>query len=63
MTSYASELQDKIPNASDGEYLFYLSRYSSIEFHIGRINKQYDKCELQLKLILYHGIHEFHNHF
>lgn len=39
LTSSASELQDKIPNVIRGEYLFCLSRYSAIEFEIGRIIK------------------------
>ena len=37
LTSSASELQDKISDIEEGEYLFYLSRYSSIQFDIGRI--------------------------
>lgn len=39
LTSSASELQDKIPNVIQGEYLFCLNRYSSIHFEIGRIIK------------------------
>ncbi|MCR5027341.1 MAG: HIRAN domain-containing protein [Methanobrevibacter sp.] len=39
LTSSASELQDKIPNVIQGEYLFHLNRYSAIQFEIGRIIK------------------------
>jgi tetratricopeptide (TPR) repeat protein len=38
LTSSASELQDKIQNTAEGHYLFYLQRYTDIQFHIGRIN-------------------------
>ena len=39
LTSFASELQDKIENIDQGSYLFYLDRYADIQFHIGRIVK------------------------
>ena len=39
LTSSASELQDKIPDICQGEYLLYLDRYSPIQFHIGKIIK------------------------
>lgn len=37
LTSKASELQDKIQNTAQGEFLLYLSRYAAIQFFIGRI--------------------------
>lgn len=37
LTSSASELQDKISDVSQGEYLVYLNRYAEIQFNIGRI--------------------------
>lgn len=42
LTSSASELQDKIKNTAEGEYLIYLLKYTNpeyynIDFHIGRI--------------------------
>ena len=39
LTSAASELQDKIHNVAQGEYLFYLDRYADIQFSIGKIIK------------------------
>ena len=39
LTASASELQDKIPNSIQAEYLFFLSRYSPVQFNIGRIIK------------------------
>lgn len=39
LTSSASELQDKIENSAQGNYLFYLDRYADIQFPIGRIIK------------------------
>ena len=40
LTSPASELKDKIKDASDAEYLFYLDRYAEIQYHIARIIKE-----------------------
>ena len=37
LTSSASELQDKIEDTAQGNYLFYLDRYEKIQFNIGRI--------------------------
>lgn len=37
LTVSASELQDKIPDSIHAEYLFFLSRYSPVQFDIGRI--------------------------
>jgi tetratricopeptide (TPR) repeat protein len=37
LTSSASQLQDKIDDTAEGAYLFYLERYSKIQFSIGRI--------------------------
>lgn len=37
LTASASELQDKIPDSIHAEYLFFLSRYSPVQFDIGRI--------------------------
>ena len=37
LTASASELQDKVPDSIKGEYLFFLSRYSPVQFNIGRI--------------------------
>ena len=37
LTASASELQDKIPDSIQAEYLFFLSRYSPVQFDIGRI--------------------------
>lgn len=39
LTSSASELQDKIEDTAQGNYLFYLDRYEKIQFNIGRIIK------------------------
>lgn len=39
LTSSASELKDKIEGTAQGEYLFYLDRYASIQFNIARIVK------------------------
>ena len=39
LTSAASELQDEIEDIVDGSYLFYLYRYSEIQFTIGRVLK------------------------
>ena len=39
LTSSASELQDKIEDDAQGNYLFYLDRYAEIQFNIGRIIK------------------------
>ena len=39
MTSTASELKDKFSDKACGEYLFYLERYSAIQFAIGRLIK------------------------
>ena len=39
LTSSASELQDKIDDVVQGSYLFFLNRYSEIQFHIARIVK------------------------
>ncbi len=39
LTSSASELQDKLQNDTQGEYLVYLERYAEIQFSIGRILK------------------------
>lgn len=39
MTSSASELKDKIGNGVQASYLFYLDRYSEVQFHIARIVK------------------------
>ena len=39
LTSSASELQDKIEDDAQGNYLFYLDRYEKIQFNIGRIIK------------------------
>ena len=37
LTASASELQDKVPDSIQAEYLFFLSRYSPVQFNIGRI--------------------------
>lgn len=37
LTSSASQLNDKIPDTAQGEYLLYLERYGEIQFSIGRI--------------------------
>ena len=37
LTASASELQDRIPDICEGQYLFYLERYSPIQFHVARI--------------------------
>ena len=37
LTSSASELQDKLQDVTQGEYLLYLDRYAEIQFSIGRI--------------------------
>lgn len=37
LTSQASELHDKIADICHGEFLFFLSRYSAVQFSIGRI--------------------------
>ena len=37
LTSSASELQNKIEDTAQGSYLFYLDRYSEIQFNVGRI--------------------------
>ena len=39
LTSLASELQERIENDAQGEYLFYLDRYVEIQFPIGKIVK------------------------
>ena len=39
LTSSASELQDKIKDTAQRNYLFYLDRYAEIQFNIGRIIK------------------------
>ena len=37
LTSSASELKDKIPDAARGEYLLFMDRYADIHFLVGRI--------------------------
>ena len=37
LTSSASELKDKIEYTAQASYLFYLDRYSEIQFNVGRI--------------------------
>ena len=37
LTASASELQDKVPDSIQAEYLFFLSRYSPVQFNIGKI--------------------------
>lgn len=37
LNSSASELLDKFHNVSTGQHLFYLDRYTDIQFSIGRI--------------------------
>lgn len=37
LTSSASDLKDKIQGTCDGRFMFYLSRYSDVDFLIGRI--------------------------
>ncbi|WP_295614766.1 tetratricopeptide repeat protein [uncultured Methanobrevibacter sp.] len=37
LTASAFELQDKVPDSIQAEYLFFLSRYSPVQFNIGRI--------------------------
>lgn len=39
LTSSASELQNKISDTADAQYLFFLSRYSAVQFAVGRIVK------------------------
>jgi hypothetical protein len=39
LTSSASELQDKIQDTSEGQYLFHLQRHADIQFSIGKIKK------------------------
>lgn len=39
LTSSVSELQDKIEDVVQAEYLFYLDRYAGIQFSIGKIIK------------------------
>lgn len=37
LTASAFELQDKVPDSIQAEYLFFLSRYSPVQFNIGKI--------------------------
>ena len=37
LTASAFELQDKVPDSIKAEYLFFLSRYSPVQFNIGKI--------------------------